>query len=185
MQKRFVVVSGLPGSGKTTLAWRLASVLELPVIDKDSILEGLFDLKGVGDTEWRRMLSRESDRILQAQASASEGAILVSFWHRPGMALDSGTPTTWLTGLAGHLVNLHCVCPPEIAAERFFHRERHRGHLDVGKSYEDVLKSLREVARLPLIEVGRRVEVDTCREVSLEALVFDISRAFPGCAGAV
>ena len=69
MQRRFVVISGLPGSGKTTLAWQLASLLDLPVSDKDSILEDLFDSKGVGDAAWRRILSRESDRILQAQAS--------------------------------------------------------------------------------------------------------------------
>ena len=62
--KRFVVVSGLPGSGKSTLARRLAAPLELAVIDKDDILEQLFESKGTGDAAWRRALSRESDAIL-------------------------------------------------------------------------------------------------------------------------
>src|SRR5262245_15783008 len=130
MHRRFVVISGLPGSGKTTLAWQLASVLDLPIIDKDAILECLFGSKGVGDAAWRRMLSRESDTMLEAQATASEGAILVSFWHLPGMASDSGTPTAWLSKLASRIVNVHCVCEPEIAAERFLRRRRHPGHLD-------------------------------------------------------
>ena len=83
--KTYVVVSGLPGSGKTTLGRRLAPALGLPLIDKDDILERLFDTKGVGDTAWRRALSRESDAILQRDATAADGAVLVSFWRQPGM----------------------------------------------------------------------------------------------------
>ena len=49
MHKPFVVISGLPGSGKTTLGRRLASVLDLPLIDKDDILDRLFESKGIGD----------------------------------------------------------------------------------------------------------------------------------------
>ena len=64
MRKPFVVISGLPGSGKTTLARRLAPALNLPLIDKDDILDRLFEAKGSGDAVWRRRLSRESDVIL-------------------------------------------------------------------------------------------------------------------------
>jgi len=44
--RRFVVVSGLPGSGKTTVAQALAPLLKLPLFDKDAILEQLFETKG-------------------------------------------------------------------------------------------------------------------------------------------
>lgn len=157
-------MSGLPGSGKSTAARGLSAVLELPVIDKDDLLEELFASKGVGDRVRRRALSREADGILQAQASSSDGAILVSFWHQVGMAADSGTPTDWLSSLEGSVVNVHCVCPAEIAAERFFRRVRHPGHLDGERSYEDVLRSLREIECLPAIDVGPRVEIHTDRE---------------------
>jgi hypothetical protein len=92
---RFVLILGLPGSGKTTLARRLAPALHLLLIDKDDILERLFESKGVGDTAWPRTLSRESDVILEREATASNGAIVVSFWRLPGMPLDSGTPLDW------------------------------------------------------------------------------------------
>ena len=49
-----MVVSGLPGSGKTTIGRRLAAALSLPLIDKDDILDRLFETKGVGDSTWRR-----------------------------------------------------------------------------------------------------------------------------------
>ena len=60
MQRRFVVVSGIPGCGKTTVARRLSPLLHLPVIDKDDILDALFASKGVGDSDWRKTLSREA-----------------------------------------------------------------------------------------------------------------------------
>lgn len=177
LRRRFVVVSGLPGSGKTTLARQLAPALGLPVFDKDSILEELFDSKGVGDAAWRRMLSRESDRELQARATASAGAILVSFWHQPGMPLDSGTPTLWLSELTEHLVNVHCVCSTEIAARRFLDRERHPGHLDGERSRQDTLNSLNAIASLQPPQIGRRIEVDTSREVGLASLVDQLKNA--------
>jgi hypothetical protein len=43
MDRTFVVVSGLPASGKTTLARRLADGLGLPLLDKDDILDRLFE----------------------------------------------------------------------------------------------------------------------------------------------
>ena len=125
MRKSFVGISGLPGSGKTTLGRRLAPMLNLPLIDKDDILSRLFESKGVGNAAWRRALSGESDLILQQDGSSSGGAILVSFWRLPGMPLDSGTPTDWLDAPSHHVVNVHCGCELEVAASRFFQRRRH------------------------------------------------------------
>ena len=95
MNPLFVVISGLPGSGKTSLARQLAPALHLPLIDKDDILERLFEAKGAGGAEWRRMLSRESDALLEAEARASSGgAVLVSHWRQAGMPADSGNQST-------------------------------------------------------------------------------------------
>lgn len=169
--KPYVVVSGLPGSGKSTLAWGLAPFLNLPVIDKDDCLERLFETRGTGDAEWRRALSRESDQLFQKEAFQAQGAILVSFWHLPGMALDSGTPTDWLAKLSNQVLHVACICAPEIAAERCFRRTRHPGHLDHAASKEDVLASIQSISRLDRLEIGRCIEVDTSTEhVKLDAL---------------
>jgi len=178
MNTRFVVLSGLPGSGKSTLARQLAPALELPVIDKDTILQSLFESKGVGDVAWRRTLSRESDVIFQAEAIAAERAVLVSHWQLPGMPLDSGTPTDWLGKLSDHVVNVHCVCEPELAAERFLNRKRHPGHLDSETLYPEVLASLRAIERLGPLKIGQGIEVDTSREFRFDAVVRDIQAAF-------
>jgi predicted kinase len=149
--KRFIVVSGLPASGKTTLALRLGPALSLPVIDKDAILDRLFERDGPGDEFWRRTLSRKSDLFFEAAAIASKGAVLVSHWRVPGMRKNSGTSLAWLDG---HLINVHCVCAPEIAAARFVARKRHPGHLDANRTYDELLEQFRELERLgpPRIE---------------------------------
>lgn len=181
MDKSFVVVSGLPGSGKSTLAQQLALALGLPLLDKDTILERLFESKGVGDIEWRRALSRESDIILQTEASASEGAVLVSHWHLPGMPLSSGTPTNWLSTLSNKVVNVHCECPVEVSAERFVRRKRHPGHLDHGKSHAEILSSIHEVASFGRLKVGPRVDVDTSETPELDTVLREVHRAFGNC----
>jgi len=171
MSRRFVVLSGLPCSGKSTLARRLAPALQLPVIDKDCILEELYESRGVGDALWRRRLSRESDVLFQAEAQTSAGAILVSFWHVPGMSPDSGTPTGWLAALSSRVVEVHCACAPEIAAERFVQRARHPGHLDKSSSYEEILRSLQAIPRCGALEIGTRVDVDTSSELNLDVAI--------------
>jgi glucokinase len=176
--RKFVVVSGIPGSGKSSLALQLAPLLGLAVIDKDDILERLFDSKGVGDSDWRRTLSRESDLIFRQESEASQGALLVSHWHLPGMSPHSGTPTGWLVRLSGRIVNLHCACPAEVAAARFIQRIRHPGHLDKAMSRAQILTSIRELVRLQPPAIGERVSVDTSAEIKLEDLVFKISKVF-------
>jgi glucokinase len=183
MDRRFVVVSGLPGSGKSRLARALAPVLNLPVIDKDDILDRLFDAKGVGDAAWRRSLSGESDVLFRDEAQHSNGAILVSFWRLPGMPTDSGTPADWLPALSSRIVNLHCQCPTAIAAARYCQRWRHPGHLDGLMSPDEVLAQIQRVAGVKPLEIGARVECDTSFEVDVPFLARSISKALGEPAG--
>jgi predicted kinase len=176
--RRFIVVSGLPGSGKSSLALKLAPLLGLAVIDKDEILERLFDSKGIGDTAWRQALSRQSDLIFRQESEGSAGALLVSFWRLPGMSPDSGTPTDWLPTLSNRIVNLHCECPADVAAGRFSQRKRHLGHLDHTRTCAQVLTRLRDLEGLKPLAIGERVTVCTSAEIELNAVVRDISRVF-------
>jgi hypothetical protein len=177
----FVVVSGLPGSGKTTVARALAPLMNLPMIDKDDVLERLFRSKGVGDPAWRRRLSRESDAILQATASASSGAVVSSFWHVPGMPSDSGTPTDWLPMLSRTVVNVHCDCPASIAAERFVRRVRHVGHLDGMRTTGEVLASLQALTPLGPLGIGEPVVVDTTDELAPTVLLQKVEAGLVRC----
>ena len=180
--KSFVVVSGLPGSGKSTLAQRLAPALCLPLFDKDEILESLFESKGMGDVEWRRKLSRESDVIFQTQATTMQGAVLVSHWRLPGMPVNSGTPTVWLSKLSGRIVNVHCQCPAELSAERFIRRNRHPGHLDSERSHGEILASIRGISSLGRLDIGQPIDVDTSHTPDVDAVVRQVHQAL-ACSG--
>ena len=173
----FVAISGLPASGKTTLGLQLAAALDLPLIDKDTILDSLFNSQGVGDSEWRRALSRQADALFQIQAVNSGGAVLVSHWRLPGMPPESGTDTAWLLELPGTLVHVQCICPVPLAARRFLDRRRHPGHLDASRSYAEILRSFDALASLGPLGVVPRIDVETSEPRWVEPLVQRIRAA--------
>jgi hypothetical protein len=163
----FFVVSGLPASGKSMLGRGVASQLGLPLLDKDEILEALFDTLGTGEAEWQTKLSRSADQVLQRLAMRSNGAVMVSWWKHPQFESTSGTSTSWLHDLPGQLVELHCNCSPRVALDRFFARGRHEGHLDGSKSRCAEEAKFRRWAENGPLGVGRLVVIDTERPADL------------------
>ena len=132
-ERVFVVVSGLPGSGKTTAARQLATHLRLPLLDKDAILESLFDSLGVGDERWRARLSRASDEVLFRLADSSQGAVLDNWWRHD-------TAPARIRLLGGRTVEVFCECDPDTATRRFAARVRHPGHLDAAIGAEELAR---------------------------------------------
>lgn len=173
---RYVVVSGLPASGKSTLAKALAQSLSLPLLDKDHFLEIRFDSKGIGDTQWRKDLSREADEFLRMHAEQSAGAVLASWWKHPQSTSDSGTPIEWLSSLPGAKVEVYCRCGADVAVKRFLSRTRHAGHLDGRWSYPELLADFEKHASLGPLRIGPLVEVSTEGEPDLKALTTKIEQ---------
>ncbi len=170
-----VVVSGLPGSGKTTLAGQIAPLLGLPVIDKDDLLEALFH--SVGDVtlpdRWR--LSRQADHVLRERVESSPRAMVVSHWRRPELSMTSGTPTEWLRAFPA-FVEVHCVCNPETAAVRFRRRDRNPAHGDRQKSAAEILDQFRAIHRLGPLGYGPVVTVDTEMPIDAAQVVEQIQQ---------
>jgi len=175
---RYVIVSGLPASGKSTLAAALSRALGLPLLDKDDFLEALFESQGIGDAQWRRQLSHEADAAFRRQAEQTAGAVLASWWKHPQSPSDSGTPTDWLFSLPGTKVEVHCQCSPSLAAERFLARQRSPGHLDHRWSYADLLVNFAAQASLGPLGLGTLVEISTEGQIDLAALLGEVRNAF-------
>ena len=158
---RFVVVTGMPASGKTTLAVEVARVLGWHLFDKDEFLERLFEEQGVGDLHWRRQLSKRADLLLQESALKVTRAVLSSWWRHPESSLDSGTSVGWLDNDLTETLELRCVCSSSIAASRFVARQRHPGHLDGRWSYQQLVESFTEQAALGPLLHGKVIELNT------------------------
>lgn len=161
---RRVVVSGLPGSGKSTLGRDLAHRLGLVYLDKDDYLETLLDTSPV--TEARSTLSRLADDMFIAAARDIHDSLLVSFWRRPELSPTSGTPTGWLTQ-AGPVVEVFCACEPVLAARRFQARQRHPRHGDHDRDEVVLLHQFTALAVLGPLGVGPVVHVDTSQQVDI------------------
>ncbi|MDE2567004.1 MAG: AAA family ATPase [Burkholderiales bacterium] len=157
--RTFVIVSGLPASGKSTLASRLAGALSLPVLDKDTILESIFQSVEVADPEQRRRLSRQADLALQQAAWRQTAAILVSWWRHPRSMEPTGTPIDWLKVPGQRVIEVHVVCRPEVAADRFLLRRRHAGHQDDRWSRETLLALLSRQAPLGPLFPDRAIRI--------------------------
>ena len=143
-----VVVSGLPASGTSRVGDVLSAGLSLPLLDKDAILEALFDELGCEDRGQRERLSRASDEVLFRLAAASPpGVVVVNWWNHD-------TSPQRLREVAGTVVEVFCDCP-----------------LEAG------ISTLRDPDRGPLRLGGPVVTVDTSTEVDVEALVAEVRAA--------
>jgi predicted kinase len=164
----FVVVSGPPASGKTTLSGAIAPVLGLPLIAKDTIKQALMEVLPVPDVAASRVLGRASVAALLAVAAESGGAVLESVWHH--YAVDE------LRRLPGVVVEVFCRCDPAVAASRYAWRagSRDAGHYDASRETGELWND--EVAR-PVAGGWPVIEVDTAGPVDLSALIAAIRAA--------
>jgi len=159
--KTFFVISGLPASGKTTVANIISQQFCLPLIDKDIILEALFDT--LSDVE-RKRLSAASNEILKRLALSSNGAVLCSWWRHPELTTQSGTPSQWLNFEGNNIIEVFCNCPVDIAKERFIARVRHKGHKDKNEKRSMMFEQFVNTPLKPL-GIGKLVKINTSEPV--------------------
>lgn len=159
----YVVVSGPPASGKSTLAPALAGELGLPVVAKDTIKDALMSVLPVPDLDTSRQLGRASVAAMFAVAAQSpRGAVIESVLHRSAAVAD-------LRRLPGRVVEVFCRVDRDVARRRYQARaaSRHAGHFDRIRTAEELWND--EVSE-PVAAGWPLVIVDTTKPVDIAAL---------------
>jgi predicted kinase len=167
----FVVVSGPPASGKSTLAPALARALGLPLIAKDTIKDALMSVLPVPDVEASRRLGRGAVAATLAVAAESPvGAVIESNFYRSAAAEMLGR-------LPGAVVEVFCRCEEATAAERYRARAgtRRAGHFDTERSIEELWND--EITE-PVAGGWPVLEVDTNDPVELAEIVEFVRRSY-------
>lgn len=127
-----IIIAGMPATGKSTLARKLAAALSLPVFEKDEIKEAMFDTVGYADLPAKRQLDVTANAILlrmtEALLRAGKSLIAVNNFDRSMNAqvqavidrYDCRCVTIFLNG------------DPDVLYERYVSRDkqhlRHLGH---------------------------------------------------------
>jgi len=167
-----VIVTGLPCTGKTTLAQKIAARFRLPLLTKDMIKETLFDTLGWQDRAWSRKLSAASVallyQLLEVQLQAGRSCIVES-----NFVSELATPQfrTLQSCYAFTPFQILCVADGETLFARFVQRaesgQRHPGHVDT-TTYDEFRESLRRGQVAPLDIGGPLIEVDTTDFAALD-----------------
>ena len=155
-----VVVTGVPGAGKTTMARRLAPRLSARLVSLDSIKETLYATGGPGDPHDLRLAAEAELEATIAQG----GTVVIDIWIQPGR--DTNRVTGVLTRSADVVVEVPCLVSPEIAVQRYAHRSRAAPHRPPDPA------TLRRIERsaqaMRPLGVGRCITVDTSNDVDVD-----------------
>ncbi|EKD33327.1 MAG: hypothetical protein ACD_76C00045G0013 [uncultured bacterium] len=160
-----IIITGLPGTGKTTLGKKLAQDLNLPFINKDGIKEILFDNFGWKDRKWSVKIGGTSYDVLyyivESMLKAGKSLVIESNFE-PKFAnrklLDLKKKYNFTT------FQIRCITDGKILFNRFKKRakskDRHPGHVD-SKRFDEYKHVLSKGQIKPLKVGGKMIDLNT------------------------
>lgn len=161
-----VVISGLPGSGKTTVGRALSEAVNLPLLSIDAVKEAIADHLDGADRFAMRAAARE---VVARLVETCPRGCLVDIWVNP--LRDNDDVRALLRGIDAEIEVFEVVCrvPVETAVARYAGRDRHRAHLPAD---ENSFERIREAApHIESIGLGPTYDLDTSQSLDIDDLL--------------
>jgi glucokinase len=173
--RKAIIVNGPPASGKSTIAREMARVFNLPILARDTIQETLYDVIGIGDREYNRMLGRAGMAVIWEVIAnfPMDASVIIDTWCRypPYDWVRQGLSTAGID----RFVEIWCHAPDEVLSARYLSRvgERHPGH--PGKEFAVELKEIAKKAGPMGIGVVFRVDTSSPELVDIPKITSWVS----------
>jgi predicted kinase len=155
---RLIIVCGLPGSGKTTLAEALSKKLGIVCLHKDSIKENLYALMRMQTLEDSKKVGRYSSalllRLAEEQVSRGVNVIIESPFNFPE---DYPLFSSWMERYGVKVYSVICSVDKKMREERFFGRDRDVSHHADGINFADTY----DYKEIP----GKQIRLETVSSV--------------------
>ena len=127
-----IILAGMPATGKSTIAKQLTDYFGYPVLEKDSIKEGLFDTIGFECYAQKRQLDIAANevllRIMESMMKAGSSIIVDNNFD----TISSQKLKELLENYSPNCVTVFLTGDPQILYERYVERDsagrRHLGH---------------------------------------------------------
>lgn len=170
MPDLLILINGLPGAGKTTLAQAIAPALGATLISKDVVKEAVADAVHL-DRETARTLGAAAMEMSWAIAQSVSGiAIVESWWFAPR---DREFVRAGIMRVAAdRTLEIWCDATVEVARRRYRDRRRHPIHGDADRLELDWDHWAEHGEPLALCSV---VVVDTSETVDVQSVVDELT----------
>ncbi len=161
-----ILITGAPGTGKTTLARTVAESLNLPLVSRDDIKAVILDSLGWGDRDWSKKIGKLSyqlmDYVIQGHLDAQNSLIVESAFNPQ---FENAKFKQWQDKYNFSCIQIFCYASNEVVLERWStrasHDKDHPSYTEGQEGLEDLKAGLSSGAYDALEIKGSTIKVNT------------------------